>query len=205
MRWWLAGALTGLLVLAAAEHRSLGAQGGPLPDERAIGEPEVAAQCGPSGAAPAGQPPEGQSVHHDTSPPLQSLTPVPPAPPASAYLVPLPAGETCVPAAGAAPTIVAVEPAAGSVGMTVTIRGDGFTPTDNAVYFGRGYVPQLGSPDGVTLVFVVPDSLNPPCLFASPPCRVPSLATPPGTYEVAVANGNGVSNRAAFTVAASAP
>jgi hypothetical protein len=100
--------------------------------------------------------------------------------------------------------LTTLEPAAGPVGSEVTIRGSGFSPTENAVYLGQGYVPHLRSADGTTLAFVVPASLEPACRFATPPCRIPSIATPDGTFQVAVVNGNGMSNRAAFTVVPSA-
>jgi hypothetical protein len=86
----------------------------------------------------------------------------------------------------------------------VTIHGGGFSPTENAVYFGQGYVPHLRSADGATLVFVVPASLEPACRFATPPCRIVSIATPAGIFQVAVVNSNGVSNPAGFAVVPSA-
>jgi hypothetical protein len=88
----------------------------------------------------------------------------------------------------------------------VTISGGGFDPTENAIYFGQGYIPSLGSTDGATPVFVVPATLEPACRYASPPCRSPSIITPPGSYEVAIATGNDrgsrldLSNRLNFTV-----
>jgi hypothetical protein len=86
------------------------------------------------------------------------------------------------------------------VGTEVTIRGGGFNPAENAIYLGRGYIPRLYAADGGTLVFVVPASLEPACRYASPPCRSPSVATPPGTYQVAIVTSNGLSNRVDFTV-----
>ena len=124
--------------------------------------------------------------------------------PASVYLVPLSPTDACLPSVAAAPVVGTLEPAAGPPGTEVTIRGGGFSPIENAVYLGQGYIPHLRSADGATLVFVVPASLEPACRFATPPCRIPSIATPAGTFQIAVVNSNGVSNRAGFTVVPSA-
>ena len=139
-------------------------------------------------------------MHNDVSPPLSSMTPLPAGLPASVYLVPVPTTEACLPPVATAPVLTTLEPAAAPVGSEVTIRGGGFSPTENAVYLGQGYVPHLRSADGATLAFIVPASLEPACRFSTPPCRTPSIATPAGTFQVAVVNSNGMSNRAGFTV-----
>jgi hypothetical protein len=195
-RWWtLAGG--SLLLLAGVGLSPLGAHGGSLPYHLRADMSRTDPQCSTPSAAPSF---EGPSVRNDESPPLRSITPAPISLPASVYLVPVAPAEVCSAPIGAAPLVRTVEPNTGPVGTVVTIRGAGFTPTENAVYFGQGYVPHLASSDGATLVFVVPASLEPPCRFASPPCRLPSIATPPGTYEVAVLNSGGLSNHESFTV-----
>jgi IPT/TIG domain len=202
--WRLVWLAAGLLMLAGVGPRPLAAQESPMADDQNASEPGAASPCAAPQAEPPAQPIVGQSVHHDTSPPLRSITPVPAGPPAALYLVPVRPGQACPPPASAAPAIRTLEPAAGPVGTTVTIRGSGFSPTENGVYFGQGYVPHLDSPDGASIVFVVPSSLDPPCAFAGPPCRPPSIAPPAGTYQLAVVNGNGVSNPASFTLVARA-
>jgi len=78
------------------------------------------------------------------------------------------------------------------------VRGAGFTPRGNIVRFGAGYIRDLGSPDGKTLRFTVPEGLDlsppgGPAADAYPPVR-------PGTYEVSVLNALGASNSATFVV-----
>ncbi len=143
-------------------------------------------------------------VQHDVSPPLRSITPIPLSPPSWIYQVP-DAGPAPCPStpAIAPPSTAALAPATGWVGTEVRISGTGFTPHDNAVHFGAGYVPGLASPDGAAIVFVVPGSLDPACSFAQPRCLLPSHVTQPGTYQVAVSNSNGMSNPMAFTLLAS--
>jgi hypothetical protein len=198
VRQWVIGAGIGLLVLAGVGPGPLRAHGGALADDWAASAPGLESQC----PTPPGQSSEGQSVRNDVSPPLRSITPVPTGLSPSVYLVPVPPTEGCPSPAAAAPVIRAVEPAAGPVGSEVTIRGSGFSPTENAIYIGEGYVPHLRSADGVSLTFLVPASLEPPCRFATPPCRIVSIATPAGAYQVAVVNSTGVSNRLGFTVVA---
>jgi hypothetical protein len=43
-----------------------------------------------------------------------------------------------------------------SQGDTVTVRGSGFTPTDNTVQIGSAKVAGVSSPDGKTLTFRAP-------------------------------------------------
>lgn len=73
-----------------------------------------------------------------------------------------------------------------SAGDVVTIRGSGFTPTDNTVMIGSAVVPDISSPDGKTISFRAPD--------------------PEGTtfirgikiFNASVTNANGKSNSIAF-------
>ncbi len=150
------------------------------------------------------QPMVSPALQQDVSPPLSSITPEPQSPPAWLYEVPTPSSSPCsASSVGSLPTITALAPTTGPVGTEVTISGGGFTSQGNAVYFGAGYIPNLASTDGTTLVFTVPGSLDPACLFAQPRCLLPSYATQPGTYHLAVASPNGMSNRVIFTVVAS--
>jgi hypothetical protein len=91
------------------------------------------------------------------------------------------------------------------VGTTVSIRGGGFTPTGNTVKFGKGYINGLGSSDGVTLRFTVPEGLNlcPPTTDQSPavPCPGAYPRVSPGPYAISVMNGNGTSTNLTFVVA----
>ncbi len=141
------------------------------------------------------------AVQYDVSPPLRSITPGPASSPSRIYQVPATAASSCLPTpVGPLPTITALSPTTGPAGTEVTISGGAFTSHGNAVYFGAGYIPSLASADGTTLVFTVPGSLDPACLFATPRCLRPSYATQPGTYQLAVNNANGISNQVAFTV-----
>jgi len=163
----------------------------------------------PSAAGPSG-PIASTSVRNDVSPPVRDIPPG--APPAQTFLYRAPAAgpPACPPGTGAPPaappTIATLSPTSGPPGTQVSISGADFAPDDNAVHFGSGYIPHLRSPDGTTLAFTVPESLDPECLFAQPfPCRLPSYMTQPGTYEVAVGNANGTSNYLAFDVPATPP
>jgi hypothetical protein len=176
------------------------AQDGGAREGTPVSDPGPPAQCPGPEASAAPQPMVSRDVQHDVSPPLRSITPVPLSPPIWIYQVPSAASSPCPSTpVTAGPTIAALAPAAGQVGTEVRISGAGFTPRDNAVHFGAGYIPGLPSPDSTTIVFAVPDSLDPACLFAQPRCLLPSVATQPGTYQVAVSNSNGMSNAVTFT------
>jgi hypothetical protein len=103
-----------------------------------------------------------------------------------------------------APTITAIAPSAGPVGTTVTIEGSGFSATGNIVKFGVGYLSDLTSPDGRTLLFAVPEGHNicPPTeLGYKEPCAggvYPQVQ--PGSYAVSVVTRTATSRQILFAV-----
>lgn len=97
--------------------------------------------------------------------------------------------------------LTALRPASGPVGTEVTILGAGFAPSDNTVKFGPGYLDDIGSADGVTLRFVVPEGHSLCSPRAPGPCAggvYPRVT--PGAYAVSVVNAAGASNSLVFTV-----
>ena len=68
-------------------------------------------------------------------------------------------------------------------------------PRGNTVRFGPGYIEDLSSGDGQTLLFVVPDGYHLPYAGAFPPVQ-------PGAHSVHVVNLNGSSNSVTFMVTA---
>ncbi|MEK7193611.1 MAG: putative Ig domain-containing protein [Patescibacteria group bacterium] len=99
--------------------------------------------------------------------------------------------------------ISSINPAVGYVGRKITLDGYGFTPTGNAVNFGRGYIPNISSFDGTTLSFTVPENLVPACSYprqGQPVCLMPISLTTPGKYPVSVTNTNGTSNALEFSI-----
>ena len=103
-------------------------------------------------------------------------------------------------------SITSLSPASGSVGTEVVVTGGGFTTTGNTVRFGVGYINNLGSSDGVTLRFTVPDGLNlcPPPSSMTPetPCPGGYPQVKPGSYSILVVNNNGSSGQLTFVVTA---
>ena len=102
------------------------------------------------------------------------------------------------------PSLTALAPASGSVGTAVAVSGGGFTPTGNTVKFGKGYINDLASSDGVTIRFTVPEGLNlcPPITDQSPavPCAGAYPRVTPGQYSISVMNANGTSTNLTFVV-----
>ena len=108
-----------------------------------------------------------------------------------------------------APTISFLFPTSGPVGTSVTITGNRFTPMNNSVKFGEGYINGLDSsawfigPEGQTqITFTVPDGLT-PCLYnglTMMPCPAMYMQITPGSYSVSVINENGTSNAVNFIV-----
>jgi hypothetical protein len=100
---------------------------------------------------------------------------------------------------GPRPTVAKIQPLTVAVGDAVIITGTGFTPTDNALKIGVGYLGKLSSADATTIRFDLPSYLG-----ACPPgqevCVALALPLPPGTYKVSVVNANGKSNEVSLVV-----
>jgi predicted PurR-regulated permease PerM len=95
----------------------------------------------------------------------------------------------------------------GSVGTEITIRGDNFSPTNNTVKFGNGYIKNLASnADGTSITFTVPDELDlcPPDITS---CAADAFSrvSPGETYTVFVLIANQPSNAVEFRVATVLP
>jgi hypothetical protein len=120
------------------------------------------------------------------------------------------------PATGVAPKIVKFEPAAATVGTTVTIFGTGFDSATNYVTFGTSQgrhhpdgtadnvIAATGSVDGKTVTFTVPSSSASGLLCDSMNhcVGVSAMRILPGNYPVTVKNKNGTSAIAIFSVIA---
>jgi hypothetical protein len=103
------------------------------------------------------------------------------------------------------PVISSIFPSSGRVGVQLTINGAGFLPTGNRIDFtGYGSAGEFVSRDGKTIIFEIPDYLNPPCYYyatgSDPACLAVVIQLEPGDYKVVVTNANGISNSAGFTV-----
>lgn len=87
------------------------------------------------------------------------------------------------------PTLTKLEPSVGPVGTTVTFTGSGFLAQNEVNYngpaYGSGTVSNVSSANGTSAQFQVPAWL------------------PPGVYNLAIANSNGLSEYLTFTVVGS--
>ncbi len=101
-------------------------------------------------------------------------------------------------AADAIPIISEVNPGSGAIGTRVMLKGSGFTPKNNSVNFGgvRNAIPNIASPDGKTLMFVIPPRLCPDGIQKN--CAAPILKRGNADYELSVSNVNGLSNATKF-------
>lgn len=124
---------------------------------------------------------------------------------------------TAVPSSGGV-VVLSISPSSGSLGTEVTIRGSGFTSTNNDVGFSNpnittyggghaGYLNELSSADGRTLRFRLPDNaglLLGVCAMSQlkigQACPDGGLPLPVGDSEVFVANDHGQSNHVPFSV-----
>jgi hypothetical protein len=115
------------------------------------------------------------------------------------------------------PTISDLSPASGSVGAQITIHGSGFGATNNMVIFQasdggiryiggrpeRGGQPGIPSPDGTSLTFTVPSTVQNPCPGPAH-CAPRDEAVVAGAYTVQVvrldADSNAPSNIMPITV-----
>jgi plastocyanin len=117
---------------------------------------------------------------------------------------------------GVSPKITKFEPAAATVGTTVTIIGTGFDSKINYITFGTyagrhhqdgtagNVIATQGSADGKTLTFVVPASSASGLLCDSTNhcIGVSAMRITPGNYPVTIQNKNGTSAVDTFTVTA---
>jgi hypothetical protein len=107
------------------------------------------------------------------------------------------------------PSINFLQPNAGAVGTSVTITGNGFTPTGNRIVFGNSGSENnpaysLSSfNNGTSITFIVPYTNYVACLNSVPACMIAQQLIQPGTYPVSVINANGTSNQVLFTVTSS--
>jgi hypothetical protein len=115
---------------------------------------------------------------------IQTITPTPPKP------QPAP---TSTPVKSSVLRISTLSPASGTEGTQVTITGNGFSATDNMVYFG-GTLETVASSNGATVTFTIS-----PCPY-SPSGRVCPAHLLAGPGNVYVTNANGTSNILIFTV-----
>ncbi|MEK7554800.1 MAG: peptidoglycan-binding domain-containing protein [Patescibacteria group bacterium] len=123
-----------------------------------------------------------------------------------------------------APSITSIEPTSGVIPTTaiITVRGSGFTPTNNTIRFastGEAIVrvgvvepiypfsyPSASSSDGKTLSFTLPNQgiQEYTCFLPECPPPPPSIPTAygftQGNYTITVTNANGISNTVPFTV-----
>ena len=94
--------------------------------------------------------------------------------------------------------INSLQPTSGPVGTSVTVTGNGFTPTGNKIKFGDSGSENdpsysLNSSDGRTLVFPVPNS------------KFLSSYPQPGFHSVSVINSSGTSNTVPFMITTAYP
>lgn len=102
---------------------------------------------------------------------------------------------------GAAPVIATVSPEDGPVGTRIMIKGTGFTPTGNDIYFTtESGAVNVTSPRGTTLEFTIPAGVS--CIEALKHalCGQYIMGVTPGLYEIYIVNQNGRSNSATFQV-----
>ncbi|MEM3099594.1 MAG: IPT/TIG domain-containing protein [Nitrososphaerales archaeon] len=113
------------------------------------------------------------------------------------------------------PIISNISPIAGTHGSQITITGSGFDRENNDVGFTKvvrkgtepaysaGYVNNVPSPDGRTLVFELPEHVGVCAYSTMDPdsgCILIALMLDPGEYEVFVVNKNGKSNSVSFEI-----
>jgi hypothetical protein len=113
------------------------------------------------------------------------------------------------------PQMQSISPTSASYGTQITITGTGFDPENNDIGFTKvrkegmdsqyvnGYINNVPSRDGKTLVFELPQSVG-VCAFSTMEpgdvCIEIALMLDEGEYEVFVVNKNGASNRLPFKI-----
>lgn len=100
------------------------------------------------------------------------------------------------------PVITSLSLRAGPVGTRVTIKGTGFAAVGNRINFGTGVLMDIPSPDGMILVFTVPEDQVPLCAVTTPRCLLPAPYNPVklATYTVSVTTDNITSAWFSFAV-----
>ncbi|OGF69956.1 hypothetical protein A3C75_01275 [Candidatus Giovannonibacteria bacterium RIFCSPHIGHO2_02_FULL_44_31] len=134
-----------------------------------------------------------------TTPPVPTSTPTPPI---STSTTPTQTSTTTTSQKKnkVSPQIYNLSPSSSTIGTSVTIKGSGFTATQNVVRFGTDYSGYLNSADGVTLSFAVPAEQD-ECHPGGSPCyEIRNIPVTAGRYEVYVMNTNGESNKHFFYV-----
>jgi hypothetical protein len=97
--------------------------------------------------------------------------------------------------------LVSLQPDVAPVGATVVARGKGFAAAGNILRVGQGYIPDVASSDGGTVLkFIVPDGLD-LCAPGMTPCAGGFARLAPGTYDLSVITREGESKPLKFTVA----
>ena len=96
--------------------------------------------------------------------------------------------------------ITTITPSSGPVGTTVTISGSGFLQRGNHLAFGRGYIKNIESVDGVALRFTIPDGLDLCAPEGAGPCPGGYPRVMPGDYAIAVMTHGKPGSTVTFTV-----
>jgi hypothetical protein len=103
----------------------------------------------------------------------------------------------------AAPTpalsVVGVAPSTVKIGARVTVTGAGFASSGNAVKIGEGYLLNLPSDDGTTIVFTLPGALE-LCAPGTERCSALAMEVRAGIYDLLVMVANDASNVVKLTV-----
>ena len=92
------------------------------------------------------------------------------------------------------PSVVGVAPSTVKVGA-----GAGFASSGNAVKIGEGYLLNLPSDDGTTIVFTLPGALE-LCAPGTERCSALAMEVRPGIYDLLVLVANDASNVVKLTV-----
>lgn len=127
--------------------------------------------------------------------------------PSSSSPFPRPRGGPVLPFGGASTTSVVLIPSSGAVGISVEVKGEGFSPTNNTVLFNGMTAPSmsgLSSSDGRTLVFTVPEDLGPYCQPGQP-CPNFLIMVGLETYTVTVVSPDGTTRNAGTFMVTAAP
>jgi hypothetical protein len=96
-------------------------------------------------------------------------------------------------------SVVGVAPSTVKVGARVTVTGAGFASSGNAVKIGEGYLLNLSSNDGSTIVFTLPGALE-LCAPGTERCSALAMEVRPGVYDLSVIVADQASNVVKLTV-----